>query len=126
MPYGDIRTEVRIECLERDHGISLSDLFCNAERHYFQTMQRGVVMPQHMQSQAQDQQQARLPPVTRLNFWYKLPADVGFLVERFMQCRPGTGYGIHPDAPQMVEYVAAYQAFTESLEDLGVRHLKVV
>lgn len=126
MPYGDVRIPVRIECLERDHGISLSDVFGNAECHYFDRMQRGVVLPQHEQSQAQDQQQARVPIVIRLNNWYKLPTDVGFLVERFMQCRPETGYGIKEDAPEMVQYVAACEAFTKSLEDIGVKHLRVI
>lgn len=126
MPYGDERTPVRIECLERDHGIHLSDVFTNAETHYFAAMGRGVVLPQHEQQSSHHQQQARTPIVTRLNFWYKLPTDVGFLIESFMQCRPGTGYGIREDAPEMVQYVAACEAFTRSLEDMDVTHLRVV
>lgn len=126
MPNGDMRTPVRIECLERDYNINLGDLFGKAECHYFDNMRRGVILPQHEQQHSQNQQQARMPIVTKLNNWYKLPADRGFLVERFMQCRPGTGFGIKADAPEMVQYIAACEAFTHSLEDIGVTHLRVI
>lgn len=127
MPNGDLRTPVRIECLERDYGISLSDLFCHAERHYFENMSSGVVMPQQQAAQESSSQQEARPPVrTKLNFWYKLPSDVGSLVERFMQCRPDTGYGIPPNDPRMVEYVGACEAFTQSLAEAGHPELAAV
>lgn len=127
MQNSDMRTPVRIECLERDYGIQLTDLFCHAERHYFENMSRGVVMPQQQQTQTASQQlEARPPILTKLNFWYKLPSDVGFLVERFMQCRPGIGYGIPDNDPRMVEYVGACEAFTQSLAEVGHPELRAV
>ena len=124
---------VRLESLP-DLGIDLGDIFWDACQRFKQNMCAGVIIPpldpqQQMALPRERQMQAgsvQEPIKVTPQTWRALPGDLGELANVFRRCRPGEGFGFAQTDIEMVTYHAARAAFTETLQERGITHLRVI